>query len=140
MSLARFCRKTVAIIRPSQSVAEAAEVMSDRHVGALVVVQDDLRPVGVLTDRDVVTRVVAERKDPTTLSVSEVMSPEPTVARVDDTLDKTLFTLREQGVRRLPIVDGQGRVVGLVSLDDVLVLLSAELDQTAAAVRENQGP
>lgn len=140
MSLARFCRKVVAIIQPTQSVAEAAEAMRDRHVGALVVVQEDLRPVGMLTDRDIVTRVVAERRDPTGVLVSDVMSPEPTIAHVEDSLDRTLFALREQGVRRLPIVNEQGRVVGLVSLDDVLVLLSAELGQTAAAVRENQGP
>lgn len=140
MSLARFCRKMVAIIQPTQSVAEAAEAMRDRHVGALVVVQEELRPVGMLTDRDIVTRVVAERKDSRALTVGEIMSPDPVIAHVDDTLDRTLFTLREQGVRRLPIVDEQGRAVGLVSLDDVLVLLSGELGQTAAAVRENQGP
>lgn len=140
MSLARFCRKTVALIQPSQSIAEAAERMRDQHVGALVVVEDDLRPVGMLTDRDIVTRVVAERGDATFVAVSNVMTPRPAVARVTDSLDRTLFTLRERGVRRLPIVDEEGRVAGLVSLDDVLVLLSAELDQTAAAVRENQGP
>lgn len=140
MSLARFCRKTVAITNPTKSVAEAAEAMRDRHVGALVVVEDDLRPVGMLTDRDIVTRVVAVRKDPTAVSIRDVMTPQPVVARAEDTLDRTLFAMRQQGVRRLPIVDTQGRVVGLVSLDDVLVLLSAELDQTAAAVRENQGP
>jgi CBS domain-containing protein len=140
MSLARFCRKTVAVIQPSQSVAEAAEAMHDRHVGALVVVQGDLRPVGVLTDRDIVTRVVAARKDPTAVSVADVMTPEPVTARVDDSLDRTLFTMRQRGVRRVPIIDPHGRVAGLVSLDDVLVLLAAELDQTAAAVRDNQGP
>ncbi|NOK16810.1 CBS domain-containing protein [Corallococcus carmarthensis] len=140
MSLARFCRKTVAVIQPEQSVAEAAQRMRDQHVGALVVVQDDLRPVGVLTDRDIVTRLVAERKDAKAVAISEVMSPGPVVVRVEDTLDQTLFAFRKQGVRRLPIVDGQGRLVGLVSIDDLLVLLSAELDQTASAVRENQGP
>ncbi|GMT99431.1 CBS domain-containing protein [Corallococcus caeni] len=140
MSLARFCRKTVAVILPGQSVAEAAQRMRDQHVGALVVVQDDLRPVGVLTDRDIVTRLVAERRDATAVAISDVMSRAPAVMRVEDTLDQTLFAFRKQGVRRLPIVDGQGRVAGLVSLDDLLVLLSAELDQTAAAVRENQGP
>lgn len=140
MSLARFCRKTIAVIQPSQSIAEAAETMRDQHVGALVVVEEDLRPVGMLTDRDIVTRVVAERGDASFVAVSNVMTPKPAVARVDDSLDRTLFTMRERGVRRLPIIDEQGRVAGLVSLDDVLVLLSAELDQTAAAVRENQGP
>lgn len=140
MSLARFCRKTVAVIQSTQSVVEAAEQLRDRHVGALVVVEEELRPVGMLTDRDIVTRVVAERKDVRAVLVSDVMSPRPAVAHVDDTLDQTLFTFKKQGVRRLPIVDALGRTVGLVSIDDVLVLLSAELDQTAAAVRENQGP
>ncbi|QSQ25394.1 CBS domain-containing protein [Pyxidicoccus parkwayensis] len=140
MSLARFCRKTVAIIQPTQRVAEAAEQMREQHVGALVVVQDDLRPVGMLTDRDIVTRVVAERADATAVFVAEAMTCEPAIVRVDSSLDQTLFAFKKHGVRRLPIVDAQGRVAGLVSLDDVLVLLSAELDQTAAAVRENQGP
>lgn len=140
MSLGRFCRKTVAIIQPSQSIAEAAEAMRDRHVGALVVVQADLKPVGMLTDRDIVTRVVSVRKDITATPVSDAMTPDPILAHVDDTLDRTLFAMRHQGVRRLPIVDAQGRVAGLISLDDVLVLLAAELDQTAATVRENQGP
>lgn len=140
MSLARFCRKPVAIIQPTQSVAEAAETLRDQHVGALVVVQEDLRPVGILTDRDIVTRVMAARKDPAATSVSDVMSPRPFVARLEDSIDRTLFAVRQHGVRRLPIVDEQGHVVGLVSLDDLWVLLSAELDQTAAAVRDNQGP
>jgi CBS domain-containing protein len=140
MSLARFCRKTGAIIQPTQRVAEAAQRMRDEHLGAIVVVQDDLRPVGMVTDRDLVTRLVAERKEAAVVPVSDVMSPGPAVARVEDSLDQTLFAFKKHGVRRLPIVDGQGRVAGLVSLDDVLVLLSAELDQTAAAVRENQGP
>ncbi|WAM24465.1 CBS domain-containing protein [Myxococcus sp. NMCA1] len=55
-------------------------------------------------------------------------------------LTASKFTIRQQGVRRLPIVDERGRMVGLVSLDDLWVLLAAELDQTAAAVRGNQGP
>ncbi|RKH35465.1 CBS domain-containing protein [Corallococcus praedator] len=140
MSLARFCRKKVAIIQPMQSVAEAAEQMRDRHVGALVVVGEEPRPVGILTDRDIVTRVVAERKDARAVPVLDVMSPQPVVAHVDDRLDQTFITLRQLGVRRLPIVDGQGCLAGLVSLDDLLVLLAAELDQTAAVVRENRGP
>lgn len=140
MSLARFCRKPVAIIQSTQSVAEAAETLRDQHVGALVVVQEDLHPVGMLTDRDIVTRVLAARKDATATSVADVMSPKPFVARLTDSIDMTLFALRQHGVRRLPIVDEQGRVAGLVSLDDLWVLLSAELDQTAAVVRDNQGP
>ncbi|MGE6759822.1 CBS domain-containing protein [Corallococcus interemptor] len=140
MSLARFCRKPVAIIQPTRSVAEAAEALRDQHVGALVVVQEDLKPVGMLTDRDIVTRVMAARKDARATAVQDVMTPGPFVARVSDSIDKTLFAVRQHGVRRLPIVDEEGRVAGLVSLDDLWVLLSAELDQTAAVVRDNQGP
>jgi signal-transduction protein with cAMP-binding, CBS, and nucleotidyltransferase domain len=140
MSLARFCRKPVALVLPEQSCAEAAEAMRDRHVGSLVVVREDLRPVGILTDRDIVTRVVAQRRDPAAVSVGEVMTSDVALARVDSRLEEAVLTMRQRGVRRLPIVDGQGRVAGVVALDDILVLLSAELDLAAAAVRENAGP
>ncbi|MCI0571669.1 MAG: CBS domain-containing protein [Myxococcaceae bacterium] len=140
MSLARFCRKPVALVLPEQSAAEAAEAMRDRHVGALVVVREDLRPVGIVTDRDIVTRVVAERKDPAAVPVADVMSRDVALARTNDRLDEAVFLMRKRGVRRLPIVDEQGCVAGVVALDDILVLLSAELDLAAAAVRENLGP
>lgn len=140
MSLGRFCRKLVAYITPEQSAALAAETMRERHVGALVVVREDLVPVGMVTDRDLVTRVMADRTDPTSVPVRDVMSQGITTIRADARLDEAVLRMRDRGVRRLPIVDDDGRLVGIVTLDDLLVLLSAELSQAAHAVRENAGP
>lgn len=141
MSLERFCRKPLIDVRPDQTVLEAAQRMRSGHVGSVFVTdQEGGRPLGVLTDRDIVVRVVGAGLDPAATSVRDVMTPSPTTLRADESIDQALFRMREKGVRRLPIVDGRGKLTGTVSLDDLLVLLSAELGQTAAVVRDNRGP
>lgn len=140
MSLERFCRKPVSTALSSEPVQAAAEKMTQQHVGSLIIVDEAGRPVGILTDRDIVCRVLAERRDPVATPIQAVMSANPVVVRVDDLIEEAAFTMRQQGVRRLPIVNGSGKVIGMVSLDDLIVLLTAELGQTAAAVRTNRGP
>lgn len=125
---------------PAESVQAAAEKMTQQHVGALVIVDESGRPVGILTDRDIICRVLSEGLNPATTPIQAVMSTNPVVAHVGDLIESAAFTMRRQGVRRLPIVNESGAAIGLVSLDDLLVLLAAELSQTAAAVRTNRGP
>ena len=112
--------------------------MAERHVGALVVVADQ-RPIGIITDRDLTLRVLAHAHDAHT-PVGNVMSPRPFVVHEHDRVDQALYLMRRSGVRRLPIVDDHGKLVGLVSLDDLLVLLSSELSSGIDAVMENRGP
>lgn len=140
MSLERFCRKAVSTALSSETVQAAAEKMTQQHVGCLIIVDDAGRPVGILTDRDIVCRVLAVRRDPATTPIQAVMSASPVVARVGDLIEEAAFAMRQQGVRRLPIVNASGKAIGIVSLDDLIVLLTAELGQTAAAVRTNRGP
>lgn len=141
MSLERFCRKPLIDVRPDHTALDAAQRMKSGHVGAVVVTDEEGgRPVGVLTDRDIVCRVVGAGLDPATTAVKQVMSSAPIVARVSDNIDDAVVQMRRAGVRRLPIVDEQGRLAGAVTLDDLVVLLSAELGQAAAAVRANRGP
>lgn len=140
MSLERFCRKQVATAQAVETVQAAAERMTQQHVGALVIVDGERRPLGILTDRDIVCRVLNERLDPGSTPVEAVMSANPVVARDSDRIDEVAFTMHEKGVRRLPVVDASGKVVGMVSLDDLIVLFAAELGQTAATVRMNRGP
>lgn len=124
----------------TEKVQEVAEKMRQQHVGAIVITGDGGRPTGILTDRDIVCRVIAERRDPAATAVREVMTRDPLVARVDQLIEQAALIMRQEGVRRLPIVDAEGRLVGLLALDDLLVMLSAELSQTAAVVRVNKGP
>jgi CBS domain-containing protein len=139
MSLERFCRKEVVTMSPKQTVRDAAFKMRDQHVGAVVVVEED-RPVGIVTDRDIVVRAVVDGRDPGTTSVGDVMSRSLKVVRADDKIDDAVSSIKAAGVRRLPIVDANGRMVGMVTLDDLVVLVAGELSVAAGAVRANRGP
>jgi CBS domain-containing protein len=139
MSLERFCRKSVVTVQTHQTVGDAATKMRDHHVGAIVVLEKD-RAVGILTDRDITLRAIAEGRDPRTTLIGEVMSRDLKVLRRDDKIDDALSSIRAAGVRRLPIVDAAGKPIGMVTLDDLVVLMAGELGAAAGAVKENRGP
>ena len=139
MSLERFCREPVVTVQPTQSVRDAALLMRDRHVGAVLVVDDD-RPIGIVTDRDIVMRAIIEGRDPNTTPVRDVMSGGLTVAASDQKIDDAVIAIRTAGVRRLPIVNAAGKAIGIVTLDDLVVLMAGELNLVASAVQSNLGP
>jgi CBS domain-containing protein len=107
MSLQRFTRKLVVTISSDSSARQAAELMRERHVGAVVVLEG-MRPIGMITDRDLALRVVGANRDANT-PLSEVMSRKLASLRDTDTIDQALFTMRREGVRRLPILDREGQ-------------------------------
>jgi CBS domain-containing protein len=139
MSLERFCRKSVVTIPPHSTVEDAAVAMRDHHVGAIVVVEQ-ARAVGIVTDRDLALRGIADGRDPKRTPISEVMSRNLTVLRRDEKIDDAVSSIRTAGVRRLPIVDAGGKPVGMVTLDDLVVLMAGELSFAAGAVQANRGP
>jgi CBS domain-containing protein len=101
----------------STSVAEAAKVMARENVGSVPVVEDG-RLVGVVTDRDLVVRVLAEGRDPQSTTVGEIASSELVTLSPDDGLDQALQLLARHQVRRLPVVEGE-RLVGIVAQADI---------------------
>lgn len=138
MSLERFLRKRPIVAAPEESCAAVAGKMREHHVGAVVIVMGE-RPVGIVTDRDLVARVLAQGLPPE-LPVGEAMTPRPITVRTTDSIDAVAFAMRQSGVRRVPIVAPDGTLAGIVTLDDLYVLLSAELSTTAQAVVANRGP
>jgi CBS domain-containing protein len=139
MSLERFCRRPVVTLPPKISIQDAALEMREQHVGAILIVEAD-RPIGIVTDRDIVLRAVAEGRDLRATPIRDVMSRSVQVVRDDDKIDDAVNAIRAAGVRRIPIVDGQGKAVGMVTLDDLVVLMAGELSTAASAVRSNRGP
>ena len=139
ISLERFCREPVVTIQPTQSVRDAARLMRDRHVGAVLVVDGD-RPIGIVTDRDIVMRAIIEGRDPNTTPVRDVMSGSLTVVGSDQKIDDAVVAIRTAGIRRLPIVNAAGKAIGIVTLDDLVVLMAGELNLVAGAVQQNVGP
>jgi CBS domain-containing protein len=126
MSVGRICQREVDLARSDETVREAAERMHQRTVGTLVVLGALKQPVGILTDRDLVIRVLAAGRDPGETRVGDVMTPHPTSVEEETPIETALALMKSGAFRRLPVVDRGGRLVGLVSLDDILLLLSEE--------------
>jgi CBS domain-containing protein len=139
MTIAKLMRRPVQILSPDASCVEAASLMRDENIGSIIVAEDG-RPLGVVTDRDLVTRVIATGGDPRRTSVRDVMSAEPLFVSGDRGLDQVLSAMRDFGVRRLPIVDENGRLCGLVSADDLLVLIADQLADVVEAIRKSTQP
>jgi CBS domain-containing protein len=126
MSAGRICVRRVVIAGHGESVREAAERMLAEDVGALVVLDAERRPVGIVTDRDLALRCIAARRDPEKTTVGDVMS-KPTARILESTpIEDALGEMMRAGARRLPVVDEAGRLVGILALDDVIELLAEE--------------
>jgi CBS domain-containing protein len=134
-----LCGPHVALADPGASVRDAALQMRNEHVGALVVVERRggvERPVGILTDRDIVVAVIAvPEARPESIRVADAMSTDLALAREDDGLYEIVQRMSARAVRRLPVVGADGSLRGLVTLDDVLRVLGAELAQLAEGLR-----
>jgi len=139
MRVRDFCSPHVTLADPRASLRDAALQMRNEHVGALVVVERDgevVRPVGILTDRDIVVAVLAvPEARPESICVADAMSTDLEVAREDDGLFEVVQRMSERAVRRLPVVGPDGALRGVVSLDDALRVLGAELGQLAEGLR-----
>jgi CBS domain-containing protein len=106
-----------AYVESDSTVQEAASLMKDRDVGAIIVTEDG-QTKGIVTDRDIAVRVVAEGRDPATTRASEASSSDPATLSPDDSVEDAAKVMRERNIRRLPVVE-DGKPVGVVSLGDV---------------------
>lgn len=141
MSIGDICNRNVVIVEKDASVQEAARLMRQFHVGALVVCsgpEGRRVPVGLVTDRDIVVEVVGEDVDIRSVAVGDIMSAGLLTARDSDDLWETLQRMRHAGVRRLPVVDQQGSLQGILTMDDMIDLLADELAQVAKLVAREQ--
>ena len=126
----------VRTVSPSQSLAEAAAVMKGEDVGSVPVVEDD-RLAGIVTDRDIVIRAVAERRDPQTVKVDEVASRQLVTVEPEQDLDEALALMARHQVRRLPVVEA-GRLVGMLAQADVA--LEAKEKKVGETIEEISKP
>jgi CBS domain-containing protein len=139
MSSGKVCVREVVIAEARENVREAALRMTREEVGTLVVLDEARRPVGILTDRDVLVRCVAPGRDPATTRVADVMSA-PVISVSEATpIEDALDRMRVKRVRRLPVVGAQGTLVGILSLDDVLDLIAEETATIGRILRRARG-
>jgi CBS domain-containing protein len=137
MTAGEYCNREVIIVEPTISVTEAAVLMRRHHVGDLVVVEkegEEARPVGIITDRDIVIEVVAQKIDPDSLTVKDIMSTDPVrVAETVSLLD-TLELMKQRGVRRVLVIADSGGLQGLLSADDAIELIAEQLNDLTQLV------
>lgn len=139
MPIDQLVRRPVQVLGPGDTCRTAAELMRDERIGAVVVAEGD-RPLGIVTDRDLSVRVLAEGKDPDKLCLSEIMSGDPIFLAAPRTVDQLISAMRDNTVRRVPVVDDGGGLRGLVSMDDLLVLLADQLGNLCEIIRRESRP
>ena len=140
MKVGDICTRNVITVPELDDLMAAAHLMRKKHIGYLVVVEPNVTegtvtPVGVITDRDIVVRVIARETDARSLRVGDVMTRQPVITREDYSVSVALHYMREIGVRRVPVVNQAGGLVGVLSLDDVLDALAEELMDVASSIR-----
>ena len=140
MSMASICNRRVVMIGVEESVLEAATLMREQHVGDVVVTRSNGHriPIGIITDRDIVVVVVAPGLDPRLITVGDVMQRQLVTAPVAQGVQETLQQMRAKGVRRMPLVDDAGALVGIVTLDDLLQLLADEFQELARLIDQEK--
>jgi CBS-domain-containing membrane protein len=130
MPVGEICNRDVIILQRDETVLEAAKLMRHHHVGDVVVVEErDGRriPVGIVTDRDVVVEIVATELDQGVITVGDIIGEDLATVKEDVAIFDAVQYMRSKAVRRLPVVDENGALVGILALDDLLELLSEEL-------------
>lgn len=139
MSLGNLCRKNVVTVEPGTTVSEVTRIMEDNNIGC-VIVNGGEDKFGIVTDRDIALRVVNRALDPVRTSVEEVMTKDIVLTlREDIGLLEALDQIRKSAVRRFPVVDVDSNVIGIITLDDIVKLLSREMADVADVI-ENEGP
>ena len=134
MQISELCRDSVTVVRRDSPVLEAAKLMRRYHIGAVVVVDVSKGaqiPVGILTDRDIVVGVVAMDLDPRDLTAGDIMTESLVMLRETCDVFDAISMMRKGGVRRVPVVDAEGALTGIVSLDDLLPVVAQELADLA---------
>lgn len=132
MSIGFYCNREVIITSPETTVLEAAKLMRKHHVGTLIVAEKNnslTQPKGIITDRDLVLGVMAPELKPEAILVSDIMNEKLYTVREEESVVETIRIMRGHGVRRIPVVDRQGTLQGMISLDDLVVLLADEMNE-----------
>jgi len=141
MSISEFCNREVVFATREMSLPEAAQLMREYHVGALVVVDEGNGkrvPIGIVTDRDIVIKVISQSLDLDDFSVGDIMGPQLISVQEKDGVFETIRLMRTKGIRRIPVVNQEGGLVGIISADDILDLLADEMAELAKVAPREQ--
>lgn len=141
MSIGVFCNREVVFATREMSLPEAAQLMRKYHVGDLVVVDEvggKRVPVGIVTDRDMVIEVIAKSLDANDFTVGDIMSLQVFTVQEKEGVFETIRLMRTKGIRRMPVVNQEGGLAGIVTADDIVDLLAEEMAELAKVAPREQ--
>jgi CBS domain-containing protein len=141
MKVGEYCKRAVVAIAATADAAQAAKLMREEHVGFLIVYQEGdvlQRPIGVLTDRDLVLGVMARDVDPHAVTVGDVMTRQPLIANDADQLSDMLQAMRLAGIRRVPVVNVKGALIGIMAIDDAIDVITGLMCDIAGSIKSEQ--
>ena len=141
MSIGKLCNREVVVVDRGEPIREAVRLMRRHHVGDVVVVETregHRRPVGMLTDRDIVIELLAADVDLDVVTIGDAMSFDLVTVRENDDLIETIERMGDRGVRRVPVVNDAGALVGILAVDDVVELAAEQLSGLARLVRRER--
>ena len=139
MSLGNLCRKDVVTVKPGTLVKEVTKLMEEKNIGS-VIITDDKEMFGIITDRDIALGIVNKDMNPQQTTVDELMTHNfVLVLREDIGLFEALEQVKKSAVRRFPVVGIDGNLKGIITIDDIITLLSKEMADVASII-ENEGP
>jgi CBS domain-containing protein len=141
MLVSALCQLEVACCTLQTTILEAASLMRHKHVGDLVVVGNDAEdraPIGIITDRDIVLEVVGAGRDPAKTAVGDIIRRPVVLVNQEDDAGRALEQMQAHGVRRVPVIDHQGQLTGIITADDLLMSLAADANRLADTIAREQ--
>jgi CBS domain-containing protein len=142
MLLKDICSPDVAYCSSDTDVLTAARMMRQRHVGDLVIVNDadgDQTPLGIVTDRDIVVEVLGKELDPRSVKVRDIMRTPAVIAGDSEDATQAIARMKSHGVRRIPVLGEHRKLVGIITLDDLIRGLAAQASALADVIEREQG-
>lgn len=141
MSIKELCNRELVTVGRDDTIFKAAELMRQNHVGDVLVVEkknDTTVPLGIVTDRDVVVEIVAPGLDPKVITVGDIMLPHLACIEEDRDIFDAIKLMTSKGIRRLPVVDNKGSLIGILTLDDLLLMMAKEFFSVAMLLSNEQ--
>jgi signal-transduction protein with cAMP-binding, CBS, and nucleotidyltransferase domain len=136
----KYLREDVVSVSPDISATDVARIMEQKNVGSVVVVDADGRPTGIVTDRDIIVRIIAKEHHPGDVKAREIMTENPITFTEGMQVTDAMEQMMNKGIRRMPIVDRNGKLTGIVTQDDIIRLLGEEISYIARNIEKQSPP
>lgn len=142
MTIGPICSRETIIASPSDSIQTASQLMLQYNVGSLLVVETDAKgnkPIGIITDRDIVLKAIAPELKISEVTLADIMTTKLLTAKETDAVYETLTKMRTKAVRRIPVVDAEGYLKGILTIDDLLEFFNKEMGEIVSLFKREQG-